>query len=308
MTQISEVQLSSEVKKLSVLLYAPVMNLEKVLSAFSLLNDSFLIQGFSCQYHAHFGVVVHLYSERIPNDGQMLIESLAEKYHLEAMIIDQVPNFNEPGLLVMDMDSTVIQIECIDEIANYAGVGKEVSQVTELAMQGKLDFAQSLRQRVSCLKGVPDSVLQTVRDEIPLMPGISQLVETLKSRGWKIAIASGGFLYFAEYLAQRLGLDYALANDLEVDNGKLTGSVKGEIVDAQGKAECLKKLAEQYNISPQQTVAMGDGANDLVMMEAAGLGVAYHAKPVVRQQADIAIRYGGLDTLLLLTTSLDKQR
>ena len=206
----------------------------------------------------------------------------------------------------MDMDSTVIAVECIDEIAILAGVGEEVSAVTAQAMQGKLDFAQSLRSRVACLKNADELILQQVRTALPLMPGVANLVSILKSFDWKVAIASGGFSYFADYLQDRLNLDAAVANDLEIHHNKLTGQVQGAIIDANAKAETLNTLAEKWSITPEQTIAMGDGANDLVMMNTAALGVALHAKPVVRENADIAIRRGGLDSLLWVLAASEK--
>jgi phosphoserine phosphatase len=226
------------------------------------------------------------------------LENVATRFSVELCLVDKTPSLSEPGLLLMDMDSTVIAVECIDELAELAGVGEQVSAVTVLAMQGKLDFAQSLRTRVACLADANESILQQVRDALPLMPGVANLVKILKSYDWKVAIASGGFSYFADYLQVRLNLDAAVANDLTIQDKKLTGTVQGDIVDANVKAQTLKSLAEQWSISPSQTIAMGDGANDLVMMNAAALGVALHAKPIVRQQADIAIRRGDLDTLL----------
>ncbi len=226
------------------------------------------------------------------------IEALALKHQLEIAVIDDAPTLTQPGLLVMDMDSTVIGIECIDEIAKLAGVGEQVSEVTELAMQGKLEFSQSLTQRVACLVNADEAILQTVRDALPLLPGIESLIAELKQNGWKIAIASGGFTYFADYLKERLGLDTAVSNTLEIVENKLTGTVIGSIVDAQVKAQTVESLAQQYGIPMQQTVAMGDGANDLVMMDKAALGVAYKAKPVVREKAQTAIRFAGLDQML----------
>jgi phosphoserine phosphatase len=235
---------------------------------------------------------------KTPNNINTPIEYVANRFSVEICLVNKTPLLAEPGLLLMDMDSTVIAVECIDEIAELAGVGEQVSAVTVLAMQGKLDFAQSLRTRVACLADADESILQQVRDALPLMPGVANLVNILKSYEWKVAIASGGFSYFADYLQVRLNLDAAVANDLEIQAAKLTGKVKGAIVDANVKAQTLKSLAEQWSILPSQTIAMGDGANDLVMMNAAALGVALHAKPIVRQQADIAIRRGGLDSLL----------
>ncbi|GAA0366390.1 hypothetical protein GCM10009092_33420 [Bowmanella denitrificans] len=231
---------------------------------------------------------------------QGVLQQLALSLQIEMNLLASAPTLTKPGLLVMDMDSTVIQMECIDEIALLAGVGEQVAEVTELAMQGKLDFAQSLTERVGCLAGADAQILRQVRDRLPLMPGLERLVRVLKSKGWKIAIASGGFTFFADYLQHRLGLDAAVSNQLEVVDGKLTGKVQGGIVDARVKAQTLTDLARQFGIAPEQTIAMGDGANDLVMMDAAGLGVAYKAKPLVLEKADAAIRFGGLDELLYL--------
>jgi phosphoserine phosphatase len=165
-------------------------------------------------------------------------------------------------------------------------------------MEGKLDFSQSLHQRVATLSGSSVYILEKVISNIPLMPGLETLVDQLKQNNWRIAIASGGFTYFADYLKNQLNLDAARANVLEITNGVLTGKVLGDVVDAQAKADCLGELASQYRIPHSQTVAMGDGANDLVMMAAAGFGVAFHAKPIVLAQADSSINHQGLDCLL----------
>lgn len=217
---------------------------------------------------------------------------------IEAALLTQVPTLNEPGLLVMDMDSTTIEIECIDEIAKLAGVGAQVAEVTERAMQGELDFAQSLHQRVATLADSPESILRDVAKNIPLMAGLENLITELKKHHWRIAIASGGFTYFADHLKDKLKLDAAFANTLEIIDGKLTGKVLGDVVDAQVKADSLAILSKEYQIPKNQTVAMGDGANDLVMMAAASFGVAFHAKPIVLEQADSTINQQGLDCLL----------
>jgi len=222
--------------------------------------------------------------------------ALANK--IEAALLTQVPTLAEPGLLVMDMDSTTIEIECIDEIAKLAGVGEEVAEVTERAMLGELDFAQSLHQRVATLADSPEKILSDVAKDIPLMAGLKPLISELKKHNWRIAIASGGFTYFADHLKENLGLDAAFANTLEIIDGKLTGKVLGSVVDAQVKADSLAILSKEYNIPTNQTVAMGDGANDLVMMAAASFGVAFHAKPIVLAQADSSINVQGLDCLL----------
>jgi phosphoserine phosphatase len=218
--------------------------------------------------------------------------------NIEAALIKNAPVLSQPGILVMDMDSTTIEIECIDEIAVLAGVGEQVSAVTEQAMLGELDFAQSLHQRVATLKDSPESILAEVAENIPLMNGLETLIKELKKHNWKIAIASGGFTYFSDHLKTLLSLDAAHANTLEIIDGTLTGKVLGDVVDAQAKADCLIDLQKTYQLPSQQTVAMGDGANDLVMMAAAHLGVAFHAKPLVLAKADSAINNAGLDCLI----------
>jgi len=226
------------------------------------------------------------------------IADYALAQNIDVALIDNAPTLAQAGLLVMDMDSTTIEIECIDEIAKLAGVGKQVAEVTELAMQGELDFAQSLHQRVATLANSPEQILADVAKNIPLMAGLETLIIELKKHNWRIAIASGGFTYFADHLKELLDLDATFANVLEIVNGKLTGKVLGSVVDAQVKADSLKILAEKYQIPASQTVAMGDGANDLIMMKAAAFGVAFHAKPIVLAQADSAINQQGLDCLL----------
>lgn len=222
--------------------------------------------------------------------------NIAEK--IESALLVNAPSLSQPGLLVMDMDSTTIKIECIDEIAALAGVGEEVAAVTEQAMLGQLDFGQSLHQRVAKLSNAPESILAQVALNIPLMEGLETLVATLKKHHWRVAIASGGFTYFADHLKHMLSLDAAVANVLEISHQHLTGKVLGDVIDAQAKADCLVTLQEEFKISATQTVAMGDGANDLVMMAAAHLGVAFHAKPLVLAQADACITTSGLDCLL----------
>jgi len=233
---------------------------------------------------------------------------LAHDAGLDVVPLGKIPHLRSPGLLVMDMDSTAIQIECIDEIAKLAGAGEMVAEVTERAMRGELDFTASLRQRVGTLKGADANILQQVREKLPLMPGLTQLVLKLESLGWKVAIASGGFTFFADYLRDKLHLTAAVANQLEIMDGKLTGEVIGDIVDAQYKAQTLKKLAEQYEIPHAQTVAIGDGANDLPMIKAAGLGIAFHAKPKVNEKSEVTIRHADLmGVFCILSGSLNKK-
>lgn len=222
------------------------------------------------------------------------IKKLADESLLDVVPLGQIPRLRSPGLLLMDMDSTAIQIECIDEIARLYGVGEQVSEVTERAMQGELDFTESLRARVALLKGADVMILQQVMDTLPLMPGLTSLVRKLQAMDWHVAIASGGFTFFADNLRQQLKLVAAVANQLEIKDGKLTGKVKGPIVDAKFKAQTLVKLAERLEIPIEQTVAIGDGANDLKMLRKAGLGIAYHAKPKVYARAKVAIRHADL--------------
>ncbi len=233
---------------------------------------------------------------------------LAHDAGLDVVPLGKIPHLRSPGLLVMDMDSTAIQIECIDEIAKLAGTGEMVAEVTERAMRGELDFTASLRQRVGTLKGADANILQQVREKLPLMPGLTQLVLKLESLGWKVAIASGGFTFFADYLRDKLHLTAAVANQLEIMDGKLTGEVIGDIVDAQYKAKTLKKLAEQYEIPHAQTVAIGDGSNDLPMIKSAGLGIAFHAKPKVNEKSEVTIRHADLmGVFCILSGSLNKK-
>lgn len=205
------------------------------------------------------------------------------------------------GLLLTDMDSTLISIECIDELADMAGLKPQVAAITERAMQGELDFAASLKARVALLAGLPESMLERVYQErLRLNPGAERLVAGLRAQGCRVGVVSGGFTFFTDRLKARLGLDYAFANTLEIKGGKLTGRVLGEIVDAQGKARILEALARENGLALSRCIAMGDGANDLPMLQKAGLGIAYRAKPVVRAQADYSIQHTGLDGVLAL--------
>ena len=203
-------------------------------------------------------------------------------------------------LVAFDMDSTLIAEEVMDELAKRHGVGAEVVAITDAAMAGQLDFKESFRRRAALLKGMPLEVLHDVAESVALNTGAHRLIKALKHFGYTIAVFSGGFQYVGEHLQQRLGIDYVYANELEVVDGVMTGEVLGDIVDAQGKADLLQKIAAKEGMSLAQTVAVGDGANDLPMLQQAGLGVAYHAKTIVRESAKHSISNFGLDAILYL--------
>jgi phosphoserine phosphatase len=210
-------------------------------------------------------------------------------------------------LVAFDMDSTLIQAEVIDELAKLAGVGDQVAAITESAMRGELDFQQSFRKRVSLLKGLPEAALQNVADNIPLMDGAERLTSTLKRLGYKTAILSGGFTFVGRVLQERLGIDYLHANELDIVDGVVTGEVKCQIVDGARKAALLEQIAKTEGLSMDQVIAVGDGANDLPMLRLAGLGIAFHAKPIVRRSARQAISTLGLDGILYLLGVRDRE-
>lgn len=201
-------------------------------------------------------------------------------------------------LICFDMDSTLIETEVIDELADRAGVGPQVRAITESAMRGEIDFTESFRRRVALLKGLDVSVMQHIAENLPITEGLERMMEVLKRTGYKTAILSGGFTYFGDYLRRRFGFDYVYANELEVADGRLTGRYVGDIVDGKRKAELLRIIAQVENINIAQTIAVGDGANDLPMLSAAGLGIAFHAKPKVKQNARQSISTIGLDGVL----------
>ena len=201
-------------------------------------------------------------------------------------------------LICFDMDSTLIETEVIDELAERAGVGEKVRAITERAMRGEIDFKESFTERVALLKGLDESVMKEIAESLPITEGVERLMRVLKRAGYKIAILSGGFTYFGNYLKHKFGIDYVYANELEIVGGKLTGHYVGDIVDGQRKAELLKLLAQVENVDIAQTIAVGDGANDLPMITVAGLGIAFHAKPKVKQTARQSISTIGIDGVL----------
>lgn len=202
-------------------------------------------------------------------------------------------------LICFDMDSTLIQTECIDQLAEKAGVGEKVRLITERAMRGEIDFIESFTERVALLKGLDVNVMEEIAEALPITEGVGRMMHVLKRAGFKTAILSGGFTFFGEYLKRKFGFDYVYANELEVDeNGKLTGRYVGEVVDGKRKAELLRLIAQVENVNIAQTIAVGDGANDLPMLNTAGLGIAFHAKPKVKKEAEQSISTIGIDGVL----------
>ena len=243
------------------------------------------------------------------SDPQAFKKSLLELAHqYDIDIAFQEDNIfrRNRRLVVFDMDSTLIDAEVIDELAIEAGVGPQVAEITEAAMQGKLDFKQSFEQRLALLEGLDASVLQKIAQRLQLNEGAEHLISTLKKLGYKTAIVSGGFSFFGEYLQEILGVDYVYANQLDIKNGKVTGRVKGNIIDGQRKADLLRELAERDGLMLEQVIAVGDGANDLPMLDIAGLGIAFRAKPLVEASAKQAISSLGLDGILYLLGYSDK--
>lgn len=230
--------------------------------------------------------------------AQIEAKCLAAELDITVSLARQISDFK---LVAMDMDSTLITIECIDEIADMQGLKPQVSEITEAAMRGELEFKESLTRRVALLKGLDASALQKVYDErLQLSLGAEAMLAAIKRAGMKTLLVSGGFTFFTDHMKARLGLDYAHSNVLEIENGKLTGKVVDGIVDADEKQATVERVCAEMGISPKQAIVMGDGANDLKMMGIAGLSVAFRAKPVVRAQADVALNFVGLDGVLNL--------
>lgn len=213
----------------------------------------------------------------------------AERLGLDIVMQPYSTFRREKRLIVFDMDSTLVDAEIIDELAKEAGIDKEVAKLTEKAMQGEIDFKEALEERVRMLEGLPVGVLERIYSKIKLTEGAKELVRSLKEAGYKVAVVSGGFSYFTERLKEELGLDYAFGNELEIKNGKLTGRIKGRIIDAREKARIVEEIAKKEGISPENIVAVGDGANDRLMIEKAGLGIAFNAKEILKDVADGSI-------------------
>ncbi len=248
-------------------------------------------------------------SGEFASDDQMRAELLAltHEFDLDVSFQHDTVYRRHRRLVAFDMDSTLIRTEVIDELARLAGVGEQVAAITESAMRGELDFQGSFRRRVAMLKGLPVSQLQQVIDTVPLMDGAERLVTTLKKLGYKTAILSGGFTFMGRELQRRLGIDYLHANELDVADGVVTGEVKTEIVDGARKAHYLSEIAKAEGLTMEQVIAVGDGANDLPMLRLAGLGIAFRAKPLVRQSARQSISTMGLDGILYLLGVRDRE-
>lgn len=224
--------------------------------------------------------------------------NLANEHQIDIAFQEESMYRRMRRLVCFDMDSTLIQTEVIDELAERAGVGEEVKKITESAMRGEIDFSESFIKRISLLKGLDESVMKEIAENLPITEGMTRLIRILKKSGCKLAILSGGFTYFGNYLKDKYGFDYVYANELEIVDGKLTGKHVGDIVDGQRKAELLRLLAQVEKVDIRQTVAVGDGANDLPMLSIAGLGIAFHAKPKVKENAKHALSTVGLDGVL----------
>jgi phosphoserine phosphatase len=221
-----------------------------------------------------------------PDQLKRSLRKSVEAVNLDVVIQPYNEFKREKRLIVFDMDSTLVDAEIIDEIAKYAGVEEEVKRITERAMKGEIDFKTALVERVKLLRGLPVEVLEKIYKNIKLTEGAKELIQALKKAGYKVAVVSGGFTYFTERLKEELGLDYAFGNELEIENGRLTGRIKGRIIDAEEKARIIEEIAKREGISKENVVAVGDGANDRIMIENAGLGIAFNAKEVLKEVAD----------------------
>ncbi len=236
--------------------------------------------------------------------GATEIKSFCTEQNIDCALVPDAQRLDQFGLCVMDMDSTLIAIECIDEIADMMHIKPQVAEITQASMRGDLDFSESLKQRVGLLKGLPESALQRVIDErLQLSPGAQDWIAACKANNIKTMVVSGGFTFFANHVKELLSLDYAVSNTLEIIDGKLTGQVLGDIVDAGRKAQELIKMRDVLGLQSNQTISIGDGANDLKMMDVAGVGIAYHAKPVVQTQATYSLNVNGLDGVVHLFTA-----
>jgi phosphoserine phosphatase len=241
-------------------------------------------------------------------DCKARLKTECERLGLDVVIQDLSRSRKEKRLIVFDMDMTIVDFEIINKLAGFAGVDEQVKAITEKAMNGEMDFKESLRQRVRLLKEMPESTLQEIASDLRLTPGSEELLHHLKQVGYKIALISGGFTYFTDVLKQRLGFDYAFANELEIKDGLLTGEIRGEIIDAEAKGRIIYKLADLEKISPESIVAVGDGANDCLMIRNAGLGVAFNAKEVLKKVSDGSLSRENLLGLLNVLGLVEEEK
>ncbi|MEM0911725.1 MAG: phosphoserine phosphatase SerB [Pseudomonadota bacterium] len=249
--------------------------------------------------HLSFGQSVYVLALSEFTVDQRVLTEISDQFFIDVFVQSSI-SMRDAGVLIMDMDSTVIAMECIDEIAALAGVKQQVAEVTERAMRGEIAFTDSLHRRVACLKGVNITNLASIRSRLPFSPNFMQTMQMLKKHGWTLVLASGGFTYFADYIKDLAQLDYAYSNTLAEDKGVLAGAVVGDVVDATKKADILREVSLKHDIPLEKTIAIGDGANDLKMMKSAGWSVAYRAKPAVKNEANASINTGGFDSLLYM--------
>lgn len=262
---------------------------------------------FLCGDPKPVAIAPYAYNLRFNGMRMGEIETYCADQRIDCAFVPMTLTLDHFGLVMMDMDSTLIAVETIDEIADMQGLKPQVAAITERAMRGEMEYADSLRQRVALLAGLDIVALQRVYDErVRLNPGAELLIAELRRRGIKTMLVSGGFTFFTDRLKYRLGLDYAAANTLEIIEGKLTGKVLGTILDAQAKADWLVKMRTQLRLEKEHVLAIGDGANDIKMLDAAGYGIAYHAKPIVRASAACALNHVGLDGVLNLLGAASK--
>ena len=283
----------TQISLVTQVLLAHKLNIEKInrLTARIPLNKTDRI-GRSCIELSIRGTVENF------KDLQKEFMRLSSQHQIDIAFQEESMYRRMRRLICFDMDSTLIQTEVIDELADRAGVGEEVRAITESAMRGEIDFSESFKRRIGLLKGLDESVMKEIAENLPITDGMVRLVRILKKSGYKIAILSGGFTYFGNYLKEKYGFDYVYANELEIIDGKLTGEHVGDIVDGKRKAELLRLIAQVEKVDLKQTVAVGDGANDLQMLATAGLGIAFHAKPKVKANAQQSLSTVGLDGIL----------